>query len=605
MCGICGIYKFNNSEINIEKCKKMLDSLYHRGPDNTNYHLEKKIFLGSSRLKIQDLRSNGNMPIESDNSFIINNGEIYNFIELKDKFKLNCNSNSDTEVVLKLYQKIKLDFLSELNGIYAFTIYDSNEIICVRDRLGVKPFFYYQDEKKIIYASEIKAILQYGIKAEPNNKIISQYLKYGVYDHSNETFFKNIYQLPAAHYMKINENGIQIEKYWDLEEETKDNKSLEQIISEFKFLINDSIKMQLRSDVPVALNLSGGIDSTLMSYIVNSLNNGQQNYTANTYFFNSDNDDKLDSLDLVQSLNWNSNLVQLLPSDIPLLMNELMISQEQPFPGIVTFAKHKLLKSIKEHTVILEGQGGDDIAAGYQYVFGSFIQDLINENKILESELEINKFSEINNISIDKTRLKVESGIKAINSFGWSADCSNYLRPNCFNQDLINKYNLELKFPQKFKSNLKQFQYRDLFYTKLPRILRTCDRASMYHSKELRVPILDHRIVKLCFNAPSEFKIKNGEQRYFYRQAFKDIVPDNILKKPKKAVTDPQSKWFSNELKDWILEIINSESFKNREFFNQTEILNEYQNFIKNKGNNSFFIWQFISLEFWYRNFID
>ena len=254
MCGICGIYKFNNSEINIEKCKKMLDSLYHRGPDNSNYHLEKNIFLGSSRLKIQDLTSNGNMPIKSDNSIIINNGEIYNFIELKDKFKLNCNSNSDTEVVLKLYQKIKLDFLSELNGIYAFAICDSNEVICVRDRLGVKPFFYYQDQEKIIYASEIKAILQYGIKAEPNNKIISQYLKYGVYDHSNETFFKNIYQLPAAHYMKINENGIQIEKYWDLEE-TTNNKSLEQIISEFKFLINDSIKMQLRSDVPVALNL--------------------------------------------------------------------------------------------------------------------------------------------------------------------------------------------------------------------------------------------------------------------------------------------------------------------------------------------------------------
>lgn len=606
MCGICGIIEYSES-VKLDKLQKMIKSINHRGPNSNDYFINNlnNIALGSTRLSILDLTDNGKMPLTFENT-IIHNGEVYNYLELKEKFNIQTNSNTDTEVLLKLYNNLGKKCLDYLNGIYAFAIYDKekNEIFCARDRLGVKPLFYYKDNKKFIFASEIKALLSYGIKAEPNNKIIAQYLKYGVYDHSNETFFKNIYQLPAAHYMFIKNNDVKIERYWDLE--YNENKaSLDNIIGKFRDLLDNSIKLQLRSDVPISLNLSGGIDSTLMSYTVNNINNGQKNFNARTYIFNELNDEEKSTKELINSLKWNNDFTILKSHDIPNMINELIVSQEQPFPGIITFAKHKLIKSIEDNRekVILEGQGGDEIAAGYQYIFGSFIKDLIEKDENIDNEIE--KFAKINNISFKKAKLKVESGMKAIDSYGWSADCTNFLKPQCFNKKFIEKYDVKPVFPKKFKSNVLNFQYRDLFYTKLPRILRSCDRASMYHSKELRVPLLDHKLLEFCFNIPSKLKIKNGEQRYFYREAFKKIVPEEILRKPKNAVVDPQTKWLTNELKDWVTEIITSNTFKSRDIFNEEVIKKEYNNFVKNKGNNSFFIWQCINLEFWYRNFID
>jgi len=606
MCGISGIFGHKANKANIIKMSEIIN---HRGPDNQDFSIHNEIAISSNRLSIIDLSSKGNMPLKdiTKNFEIVFNGEIYNFKELKEKYNLNTVSNTDTEVLLELYKKIDTSCLNELNGIYAFAILDKkkNQLFCARDKLGVKPFFFYHLNDELIFSSEIKSIISV-INPEVNEENLINYLSSGIYNHNSSSFFKNINQLLPGQYLIKNRKNFQIKKYWDLEKKEKkfENTNIEE---EFCKLLEDSFKKQLLSDTKIGINVSSGVDSLTMMTILNKINNGQGEITANSYYFNEEKvDENKDLEEFSKKLNWKVNFLLIKPSDIINNADDVIYSQEQPFPGIITFAKHILIKSNYENSrkVILEAQGGDEIAAGYKYTFPFFIKDLLRNKKYFKAFNEVNKF--IKNEDLDYKSF-----------YKFYKNCTNNYFKGKLSADGSSQLKIEIEKEistiQNFISlndnlnNLDKVLYLDIFSKKLPRILSSCDKASMFSSKELRVPLLDHRLVEFCYNIPSYKKINNGNLRDFYRNT---VIEKYNLKyisksitKPKNYISDPQTIWLKKDLFDWAYDLINKNNSFFENYIDKKNLLDEFIKFKKNDLNNSFFFWQIINLELWYERF--
>ena len=266
MCGILGIIQTKPKR---EVINRMISLLKHRGPDSKGVYLDKNIGLGHTRLSIIDLSKASNQPFFSKNKryILVFNGEIYNYIELKEILKkkgYNFKTTGDVEVLLNSFIEWGYNCVKKFNGMFAFAIWDKKkkELFCARDRIGIKPFHYYKDRKKFVFSSEIKPLFEAGIKAEPNEKIIHRFLTKGLYELREDTFFKNINQLPPGNYLVYKNNKIEISEYWNILKETKKSSlSKKEYKDKFKKILHNAIKIRLRSDVPIGVNLSGGIDS--------------------------------------------------------------------------------------------------------------------------------------------------------------------------------------------------------------------------------------------------------------------------------------------------------------------------------------------------------
>jgi len=624
MCGIAGVYNLtkepSSKEVLKSKVSSMIDIIDHRGPDDSGVFANGNVCLGSRRLSILDLSDLGHMPMvdKKTGNCIVHNGEVYNYLELKRSLGLNdVISNTDTEVILNAYIKLGKSCVHEFNGMFAFAIWDAQnkKLFMARDRLGIKPLFYAKYKNKIYFSSEIKSILKAGIPFEPDMDIIYDYLVYGVYDHSEKTFFKNIKQIPAGYTLELNNNNFKLEKYWDLDPDLEININ-EKSKSEFnnfrtteKFLdlLSDSLQLRLRSDVPIAVHISGGLDSSVMLSGINSVLGGQKNLRAFSYYYGEDKyDEKKYAEEIIKNGNWEAEFYRFDANDVPDLTKKAMWFQEQPFPGIITLAKHKLISKSKDYgaKVILEGQGGDDIGAGYQYVFASHVLDLIESGNSDMAITELNNFGKINGYNAKENMGNFVNSLASYYNTGYSADGSSFLKHNCINTDFINEHKHDLSFPKPFNSHLLNMQYRDTRFTKLPRILRSCDRASMASSRELRVPFLDHRLVELMFFLPGGEKIKSGVQRVFMRDAIKNKFPKWVTSSPKKTVVDPQREWLRTDLSEWVSDILHSSSFNDLGILDINNVKEEYKNY-KNTTNpkNSFFLWQWINICIWYETF--
>ena len=624
MCGIAAVYNLSKNSSSKKELKSiissMIDIIDHRGPDDAGVFANSNIGLGSRRLSILDLSDSGHMPMvdKKTGNCIVHNGEVYNYLELKRSLGLNdVISNTDTEVILNAYIKLGKSCVHEFNGMFAFVIWDAQnkKLFMARDRLGIKPLFYAKYKNKIYFSSEIKSILKAGIPFEPDMDIIYDYLVYGVYDHSEKTFFKNIKQIPAGYTLELNNNNFKLEKYWDLDpdleininEKSKSEFNNFRTTENFIDLLSDSLQLRLRSDVPIAVHISGGLDSSVMLSGINSVLGGQKNLRAFSYYYGEDKyDEKKYAEEIIKNGNWEAEFYRFDANDVPDLTKKAMWFQEQPFPGIITLAKHKLISKSKDYgaKVILEGQGGDDIGAGYQYVFASHVLDLIESGNSDMAITELNNFGKINGYNAKENMGNFVNSLASYYNTGYSADGSSFLKHNCINTDFINEHKHDLSFPKPFNSHLLNMQYRDTRFTKLPRILRSCDRASMASSRELRVPFLDHRLVELMFFLPGGEKIKNGVQRVFMRDAIKNTFPKWVTSSPKKTVVDPQREWLRTDLSEWVSDILHSSSFNDLGILDINNVKEEYENY-KNTTNpkNSFFLWQWINICIWYETF--
>tara|TARA_Y100000310_G_C20639260_1_gene792944 strand:+ start:65 stop:1327 length:1263 start_codon:yes stop_codon:yes gene_type:complete len=413
-----------------------------------------------------------------------------------------------------------------------------------------------------------------GVCPKEDERSIFEYLYYGYYDHSEKTFFKEIKQLRPGHLLIWKDKKIQISKYWDLAEvkDEWDYSDRQKIIRTFKELLTDSIRLRFRSDVPVGINLSSGIDSNSLLHFARIII-GEAPHSF-SMCLPSEEYDECSLIDVFLNdeykKKWNKTIVKPLSIiERAKLMDEI---QDEPYGGIPTisyYSLHKLAQDMNV-TVLLEGQGVDEILGGYAYY---------------KKELE----KDITNTPIDEQFIN-----------GLSQDNTKEVHRDILDDKFTQLYKkTPLDFPRPFKSHLLNAQYRDLMYTKLPRVLRFNDRVSMALGRELRLPYLDHRLVSFCFHLPKEYKINNDNQKVLIKEAMKDIIPHVFKNKPKKAFGAIQTEWFKSELKKEVYDFVNSKSAIKDRYFNHGALKKKVDEFYDGKIDNSFFIWQFINLDIW------
>ena len=609
MCGISGIVGLGLAETTI---KAMVTVQSHRGPDANDWYVNPAatVALGHNRLSIIDLSDAGRQPMvdHTGQRFLVFNGEIYNYIELKAILTdYPYKTQTDSEVIFAAYEKWGEACVEHFNGMFAFALWDESQqtLFCARDRLGIKPFHYTIADGNFYFASEIKAILAAGIPAEPNWDTWSMYLTHGYYDHSDATFFANIASLTPGHTLCLQHGQIKIRSYWDLPAAAAEPLTLndDAAAAELKRLLRSAVTLRLRSDVPLGINLSGGLDSASMMMTADALlaDSGEiQTFTAS---FADPRYDEYDFADAVPRLtNWVRNRQRLGLESVWEMLQSALWHQEAPFGGIATLAYHNLhaLAKARGVTVLLEGQGVDEMLAGYNYFRPPHYLDLLEQGRWQQMRQEI-RLSGLNGFMGTKGVRRLQRG-QSLNVY---QDGTSHLRPQCVNHDIRSKAPAVPNWATPFESHLNNTLYRDLKHTKLPRVLRMNDRLSMAFSRELREPYLDHRIVEFLFRLPGHQKIRDGQSKFLLRQAMKHQLPDNIRSGQKRAVVTPQREWLREALRPNIEAILTSKRFAERGLFEQKHVLAEYQKFCADEGNNAFFVWQWVNTELWFRRFVD
>lgn len=617
MCGIAGVYSRYNDTSNHTIVQQMLEVIGHRGPDGDGIYTDEYVVLAQKRLAIIDLSANGSQPmiVDSGNYSITFNGEIYNYKELRQEvegYGYSFQSDTDTEVILHAYRLWGKDCLQKFNGMWSFAIWDrgKKELFCARDRFAVKPFHYWYDGNQFVFCSEIKGLLCHpDIKPQQNEQAIYDFIIYGRASHNRETFFKDIYQLPGAHYCTMSERGLEIVRYWDISVDNKFSGSFEEAANEFYRIFEDAVKIRFRSDVEVASCLSGGLDSSSIVCVADKLiKNGQlqTERKLNTFSlaFDYEKFDERKWIELVRAeADINSHFT--IPKEEELLenLNHLLYTQEEPFGSTSIFGQYMVMKLIHEKgiKVTLDGQGSDEMLAGYVGYADAYFADFVRTNNDRELYEQVGIYCKKHNltpsIAIERAKKLAEAG-----KLGRHIDVnSKYL-----NDNFATTYYKEVALPNKFDSMLQNQLYQDLMITSIPALLRYADRNSMAFSIESRLPFLDYRLVEFIFSLPADMKLHDSVTKVILRKAMHGTIPEEIEnRQDKMGFVTPEAVWFREGLKAIFENIIYSESLAARNIFDISVVQKEWEEYKSGVCNDSFLIWRILSVEMWMRMFID
>lgn len=631
MCGICGILNFNEKE-QIDKAllQKMSGAMTHRGPDDEGIYVDNRVGMAMKRLSVIDLIS-GHQPIhnEDETIWIVCNGEIYNFKQLKDTLikQGHCfYTGTDVEVIIHLYEQEGENCVEKLQGMFSFCLWDKpkKKFILVRDRLGVKPLYYVLSGERLLFASEIKALLRGGIDDEVNLKAVDYYLSF-LYIPAPQTIFKGIKKLLPAHRLTYKAGQIRIEQYWDLsfKEETRIVKNEEYYCENIYSLLKESIKMRLISDVPLGVFLSGGIDSSsivaLMSEIgispINTFSIGYEGTQEASY-------NELKFAKAVASYFGTSHHEYVVKPDILKLVPKLIWYLEEPFAdssSILSYIISEIAK--RDVTVALSGIGGDELFAGYPRYLGMHLAQYYQKvplfmrkhiisrlfEKIPESTKSANIPGRMKRFIRGGVLSPVDRYIHWISFF----DCrtkeqlySPYLKERLRENDCTDSHRAYFNKIETAELLNKAF-YLDL-KTYLPDdLLFMADKMSMANSLEVRVPFCDHKLVEFSASIPYQLKIKGLNPKYLLKKSFKNLLPESILRRKKQGFMVPLGLWFQKELKDYVLDVLSETNIKRRGYFRYDYIRWILNQHYQGKQNFSDHIWALIVLEIWHQIFID
>jgi len=627
MCGILGIYNFRGtSRIDKDKIKDAAFMMKHRGPDAYGqWGIENTIELAHLRLSIIDLNPQSNQPFFSScgNYVIVFNGEIFNYLEIKDELKKHgttFRTTSDTEVLLNSYIQWGESCVSRFNGDWAFAIYNlkENSLFCSRDRFGVKPFNYSIVNNQFIFSSEIKPILSYyPFLKRPNYNVISNFCRNSLGAQIEETWFENIKRLLPSHNLTIKNGNLEIKRYWDCPTQINRNIKYEDAVEEYKEIFQNAIELRMRSDVPVGSTLSSGIDSGSIVSVLRKFYSGEhKTFTAvfdqNEYlpsdkaYFSTN--IVINEGSLVKKL---SDELELKPyfikSDVNNFCKELsdvIYFLESGHSSPATLPLSRVMSEAKKHVkVVLEGQGADELLGGYAInVFPFLIIELLKKGEILQAKNEYDAFKE--NYSLGYTfkqflRLRNNNHIERL--YQWrnginqvfGQKLSKYCRIKDYPYDSID-----------FDDNLN----RELFKShsgSLVNLLHYGDAISLSKSVESRLPFMDVNLVEFVFQLPFNYKMHNGFGKYIHRDAMKNIVPEYILKNPYKfGFNTPLSQHFNTFDSEGIKTLF-SDRCRDRGIFDGKGLEKLITKQISGKDNYATILFRLLSVEFWFRHFID
>jgi len=612
---MCGIIGFNWKDKTV--LQKAMAMLSHRGPDDEGFYLNDIISLGHKRLSIIDLTSAGRQPIIDDEErfYLIYNGEIYNYIELKEELKKyghRFTTDTDSEVIIYAYKQWGVECLKRFNGMFAFCVYDNLEkkLFLARDRFGVKPLYYQFSNGKFIFSSEIKPILLIADRqAKPHEIAIFDYLLYNFYNYSENTFFEGIFSLLPGHYLVFNlkNKNLSIKRWYDIPLDRVWAGSFEDASDHFKGLFRDAIRLRLRSDVEIGTCLSGGLDS---SSIVCNLNEFGPRFTERFKSFSVIFDDpSIDESPYINEVlhhcNFDGYFITPTVDDLIKDVVKLITRQEEPFGGTSIFAQWCVMKLAHKHNVkvLLDGQGGDELLGGYPFFFAYLFLEKLKKLEIVRFFSEIwgykKNFREHDAfLMIILLMLPHSFKIKTMSRYFYSIIDRNFIK----------RYAKDSIYPSLMYSitDLNKALYNRMRFS-LPQLLREEDKNSMSFSIEARLPFLDYRIVEFLFSLPSDFKLHNGITKHILKESMREILPEKIYRRTLKlGFPTPLEEWIRDKRFGSVMEdtIFSSVSQK-RGYYNMERLKEVFTRHRQRKLDATQILWKVFNLEMWFKIFFD
>lgn len=627
MCGICGKISLNSNSIDSQLIYKMAEVLKHRGPDEQGVYIDGNIGLGHRRLSIIDLSNAAHQPMSNEDKtvWIVCNGEIYNFQELRKSLEEKGHkfcSHSDTEVIIHLYENMGTDCVKELRGMFAFAIWDKNKqrLLLVRDRVGKKPLNYAIKNGNLIFASEIKAILQDPqISREVNAEALDLYLTYG-YIPAPQTIFSGVKKLPPAHMLIWEKGKIDIKCYWSLSYQNKSHMDEEEYCTRILDLLTESTRIRMISDVPLGAFLSGGIDSSAVVAIMSRLS--RQRVKTFSIGFQEESFNELKYARKIAKLFNTDHHEYIVKTDALEVLPKLIWHFNEPFADSSAIPTYYLSKMTRQEvTVALNGDGGDESFGGYERYAANkianiyrFIPKIVRKNMIAPF---------IQNLP-ETTRKK--DFVKNLKRFTSADEFSKERRYAYWMSIFYNELKADL-YSEEFKNRLKDFDSRDylcstyrqsdaanfvdstLFVdtmTYLPGdLLVKMDITSMANSLEARSPFLDHKLMEFAASMPPSLKLRGITTKYILKKVFSKILPKEILKRRKQGFGVPVGSWFRNELKGYAYEILLSRDCIRRGYFKEEAVKRMLDEHVLGKVDHGPRIWSLVNLELWHNMFID
>ena len=545
MCGIAAIIDYAKIKPKVEDIKPLTDLLAHRGPDGEGFYIEGDVALGHRRLSIIDIHTRSDQPMHRSNLHIAFNGMIYNYLEIKEELidlGHEFITTSDTEVILAAYQEWDMAAFDRFNGMWAIILLDDtkNRMVCSRDRFGIKPLYYTKIDERLYFASEIKAFAAIPFwKPKINHPRLYEYLAFNMTDHTSETMFDGVYQIPRSHHaiMDLDSKQMDLVQYYDLTPHSKKNNG-----KEFLNLFEDSIRIRTRTDVPLASTLSGGMDSSsIVSVLAANLKTVSDTYSL--AYPGEKVDESKYALQVNKKYKIPSNLVTTSEQYLEENIDALVYHQDEPFTGATVMAQSHIYEEVNKggYKVILGGQGGDEILCGYDKFSVAYFKEKIKTNPI--------------------DALKALYCFQKMRSFGViDAFQSIIFYERNKRKREIDWYPLEGDYKKRLykrakEENVFSMSKNLLFGLGISALLRYEDRNSMSYGVESRLPFLDYRLVEYCLNMQSKIKFDNGITKKVLRKSMEGIVPESIIdRSDKMGFVTPQYSWM-NTKKDYYLEL--------------------------------------------------
>ncbi len=625
MCGIVGIINHDGQPVDFEILKSMADVMDYRGPDDEGYYIDGPVGFYHKRLAIIDLAT-GHQPMISGNNVIVFNGEIYNYVELREillKKGYRFATQSDTEVILKMYEEYDVDFVDQLDGMFAFLIFDRNKnrIIAARDHFSIKPLYYYQDANVLLYASEIKALLRHPqVVAEANYSVIGEYLTFQ-FILDDLTLFKGIKKVLPGHYQIIDlrNRRIQTVKYWEPRFVVDYDHTEVYFVNELRRLLDDTVGIQMRSDVPVGTYLSGGMDSSIVTLLAaQKTSMGLKTFTGAFHEGPQFNETEY-AKEVAQCCGATRYEVFPTADEFVELMPKLIYHLDEPVAGPGLFPQYIVSRLAAQHVkVVLGGQGGDEIFGGYARYIVAYLEQAL-KGAIFETNEEGEHIVSLQSILPNLPYLK--QYIPMLREF-WRQEAFEPMDQRYFRLIDRNGRTLEL-FSREFLVNYDRdhlfhrfqllFNHPDTksYYNKmthfdmlasLPALLQVEDRVSMAVSLESRVPLLDRRLVDLVTSMPPAMKFKGAETKYILKRAIGDILPKRILeRKDKMGFPVPLHIWAKGKARDFFYDILLSDTSRQRGIFNHRRV----KKLVTAEREFGRQLWGMLCLELWFREFFD
>lgn len=623
MCSIAGIYSLKKEKkYHLRHSLEVMNELQaHRGPDGEGIWLHPKKHVGFAhrRLSIIDIDTGKQPMSDGYGNWICFNGEIYNYIELRQEIGCECKTSSDTEVILHAYRKWGEDCVNHFSGMFAFAIWDEakHKLFCARDQYGIKPFYYTIVDNTLFFASEAKALLPFLPSIETDLEAFNDYVVFQ-FCLEGKTLFKGIKELMPAHCISLDADGMKMQRYWEVFYQPDLDHSEKYFTEKLESLFIDSLKYHIRSDVPVGGYVSGGVDSAITSSIASDMLNKDFEGFTGKFAIGPQYDESEYAQAVADEKGFRLHQIDIGPQDFINNMEKVIYHLDTPIAGPGSFSQYMVSSLAAKHRkVVLGGQGGDEIFGGYTRYLVAYFEQCIKG--AIDGTMDSGKFI-VTYESIIPNLTALRNYKPMLKDFWkdglFDPSYTRYFKlinrapqmHDCLKHDVLSGYNPYTSYEKLFiAANVNKKSYLDRmthfdFKTLLPALLQVEDRMSMAHGIESRVPFLDKALVEFVATIPANFKMKNGNLKYILRKAMGAHVPDKIMnRQDKMGFPTPFAKWAKNETRDYIMDMLSTEKARTRNLIDNKRVISKID------GESSFArnLWGFFCLELWQTVFHD